>query len=253
MHGTLELESTYGKGTKAVLTMPMKRAVGAQSLETMSEEAAMESSLALSTAPFQRKNSDNLPSSAASYGRSQEKAKSSPKRSQKTDKAITGGFEQREEVLVLVVEDNLINQRIAVKSCERLGFHTAAANNGQEALDYLASGKRADVVLCDCQMPVLDGLEATRKLRTEEPFASMPLSDVVQTSTGGVRRTTSKARKLKDIPVIALTASAIPGDRERCIAAGMDDYLTKPLDTNAMEEKICKWAFRRQSVVDDDR
>ncbi|MEM1182304.1 MAG: response regulator [Acidobacteriota bacterium] len=108
----------------------------------------------------------------------------------------------RHEIRVLVVEDNAVNQLLAVHQLKFLGFGVEAVENGKLALQKLA-GERFDLVLMDCQMPELDGWETTRRLRA----ASGPEHNV---------------------PVIAVTAHAIEGWREKCFAAGMDDYLPKP-------------------------
>lgn len=107
---------------------------------------------------------------------------------------------------VLLVEDNAVNQKLMSRILEKLGADVTVAGNGEVAIAKLTS-TRFEVVLMDCQMPVLDGYEATRRIR----------SGAAGPST-------------KTIPIIALTAHALSGDRERCIAAGMNDYLTKPID-----------------------
>jgi len=107
---------------------------------------------------------------------------------------------------VLVAEDNAVNQRVIVRLLEKMGHIPIVAYNGQEAVDTYES-RPFDVVLMDVQMPVMDGLTATKTIRDSE--ARHP----------GRRR----------IPIMALTAYAMRGDRERCLAAGMDEYLTKPV------------------------
>lgn len=122
-----------------------------------------------------------------------------------------------------------------MKTIRKLGFtNVAAANDGRQALDYLLNLKITvphkippTVILMDIQMPVMDGYEATYKLRHEEPF----ISD----------------EDLRDVPVVALTASAIQGDREKCFEKGMSDYLSKPFSTEDLDRMIVKWAVRRRT------
>jgi CheY-like chemotaxis protein len=106
---------------------------------------------------------------------------------------------------ILLAEDNLANQLVAEKLLAKMGHHVEIVANGRMALDRLEHTD-FDVVLMDCQMPVLDGYEATRQLRLR-----------------------SEERQKTRIPVVALTAYAMVGDREKCLAAGMDDYVTKPI------------------------
>ncbi|MBX3469285.1 MAG: response regulator [Planctomycetes bacterium] len=114
---------------------------------------------------------------------------------------------------VLVAEDNPINQRLAVRMLERLGFQAEVAGNGEEAVRAVAARDFA-CVLMDCQMPVVDGYEATARIRA---------------AWDGVRPRT---------PIIALTASAMQGDRERCLAVGMDDHLPKPVRPDALRAAL---------------
>ncbi|MFK7995033.1 MAG: response regulator [Granulosicoccus sp.] len=118
---------------------------------------------------------------------------------------------------ILVVEDNAVNQEVALGMLEKIGFNASVADNGQEGIDRLAS-ESFDLVLMDCQMPVLDGYAATHALRARE-------------SELGKER----------LPIIALTANAMTGDAEKCFAAGMDDYLSKPFEEHMLEEKIVFW------------
>ncbi len=105
---------------------------------------------------------------------------------------------------ILLVEDNPINQKVASRLLEKAGHSVTIAGNGKEALDCVLRG-RFDLVLMDLQMPEMDGLEATQEIRRHE--------------AGSPRR----------LPIVALTARALVGDRERCLAAGMDGYVTKPV------------------------
>ena len=116
---------------------------------------------------------------------------------------------------LLLVEDNSMNQLVATKLLVKLGYEVAVSANGLEALESMADAEY-DAVLMDCQMPVMDGYAATREIRRRE---------------GGTRHT----------PVIAMTAAAMQGDREACFAAGMDDYLTKPIRPDALGETLTRW------------
>jgi CheY-like chemotaxis protein/HPt (histidine-containing phosphotransfer) domain-containing protein len=118
---------------------------------------------------------------------------------------------------VLLVEDHPVNQKVAQKLLERLGLTVDVADNGEIALEKLRAQIYA-MVLMDCQMPVLDGYSATRRLREIE-------------NEQGKQR----------MPVIAMTAHAMSGDRERCLQAGMDDYLSKPLDRQLLEQTLVRW------------
>ena len=126
--------------------------------------------------------------------------------------------EQRPAVAaaVLVAEDNEVNQKVAVKILEKLGYRVELAENGKEALAACAR-RRYDAVLMDGQMPGMDGYEATRRIRERE--------------TRGGRR----------LPIIAMTASAMKGDREKCLESGMDDYVTKPVTPENLEAVLRKW------------
>jgi signal transduction histidine kinase/ActR/RegA family two-component response regulator len=118
---------------------------------------------------------------------------------------------------VLLVEDNFVNQRVAVYMLAKLGHSVDVARHGREAIDML-SQSAYDLVLMDCQMPEMDGFEATRLIRD-------PASTVLD----------------HQIPVVAMTANAYPEDRARAIAAGMNDFLAKPVDRSVLADMIEKW------------
>lgn len=133
---------------------------------------------------------------------------SSAARTIKTSSHVTAPLETnspRQRLSILVAEDNLINQKLAKKVLEKAGHAVTIANNGIEAIAAV-NQKQFDLVLMDVQMPKMDGLTATAAIRQEE-----------------------KGRRT---PIIALTAHAMPGDREKCIGAGMDEYMTKPLNVD---------------------
>ena len=126
--------------------------------------------------------------------------------------------------IILIAEDNDVNQSVAVQMLERRGYRTEIARDGLEALAALARRPFA-AVLMDCQMPELNGYDATRELRRRE---------------NGHRH----------IPVIAMTAHALRGDRERCLASGMDDYLAKPLRPGKLDRILRRWAPRTADGAD---
>jgi len=126
---------------------------------------------------------------------------------------------------ILLVEDNLINQKLASILLQRLGHDIDLAEHGEAALNALAS-KDYDLVLMDCRMPVMDGFTATRMIRTGA----------------------AKVRNAQ-IPIIAMTADAMEGDRERVLEVGMDDYLTKPIDAQKLAETISHWLAERSDAA----
>ena len=124
---------------------------------------------------------------------------------------------------VLVVEDNAVNLAVARSMLEKLHCSVVAAGNGREALEQFEK-QELELVLMDCQMPEMDGLTATRLIREREVLAKRPR-----------------------LPIIALTANALSGDRERCLEAGMDDYLAKPFTVAQLREAIARWPRPIQS------
>ncbi|MBH0198488.1 MAG: response regulator [Nitrospira sp.] len=135
---------------------------------------------------------------------------------------------------ILIVEDNLINQKLAVRMAEKLGYQAFVAENGEEALKALETEDFA-VVIMDCQMPVMDGFEATRRIRERE-------SSLVKREAPNEIRDASDERRTAHIPIIAVTANAMHGDREHCLAAGMDDYLAKPIQMETLRAVLHRWA-----------
>lgn len=117
---------------------------------------------------------------------------------------------------LLLVEDNPVNQLVATKLLQKFGYHFSIAENGEQALAKIAE-QHFDAILMDCQMPIMDGFEATRTIRLLE------------------------GKSDKHIPIIGLTANALEGDREKCLAAGMDDYTTKPIKIDELQTKLNYW------------
>ena len=125
---------------------------------------------------------------------------------------------------ILVVEDNELNQQVAREILEQAKFHVEIANHGQEAIDKLAL-KRFDCVLMDVQMPVMDGFTATSVLREDSEF--------------------------EDLPILAMTANATVEDRQRCLEAGMNDHIAKPISPALLFETLLKWVPHRERDVSD--
>ena len=115
----------------------------------------------------------------------------------------------------LVVEDNAVNQEMARAMLDMMGFSVTTASNGEEGVAAAAADPDLTLILMDCQMPVMDGLAAARAIRATE--------------------------SQRHVPIVALTGNAMPGDREACVAAGMDDYLAKPFSLSALRTVIDKW------------
>lgn len=138
--------------------------------------------------------------------------KSDEQQLEKKQKAITAPLKS---IRVLLAEDNLVNQKLAVGVLEKLGCHVTVAQNGVQALAAL-SAQKFDVVLMDLEMPEMDGIEATSEIRRREHNSK------------------------QHVPIIAMTAHAMVGDRERCLEAGMDDYLSKPVRLNEIKSMLTK-------------
>jgi signal transduction histidine kinase/DNA-binding response OmpR family regulator len=126
---------------------------------------------------------------------------------------------------ILLAEDNAVNQRVALRILEGAGHRVVLASNGREAIELLA-GQRFDLVLMDVQMPEMDGLETARAIRLRETAAGSP-----------------------GIPIIAMTANAMTGDREHCLEAGMNDYISKPIRARDLLELIARIGSRTAPVA----
>ena len=124
---------------------------------------------------------------------------------------------------ILLVEDNLINQQVALGILQVQGYKVTVAGNGREALDAHAQGD-FDLILMDCDMPEMDGFEATREIRTREGSSSG-----------------------EHVPIVALTANAMAQDREDCLAAGMDDYLSKPFTMAGLQNMLDRWVSSKKA------
>jgi CheY-like chemotaxis protein len=116
--------------------------------------------------------------------------------------------------LVLVAEDNPVNQMLAVRQLDKCGYRTEVVANGHEALEATAQASYA-AVLMDCQMPEMDGYDASRQIRNRE-------------------------RTGEHLPIVAMTAHSMSGDRDKCLAAGMDEYLSKPIRTIELRDTLAR-------------
>jgi CheY-like chemotaxis protein len=126
--------------------------------------------------------------------------------------------------LILVAEDNAVNQKLAVRLLEKLGYRADVVANGLETLEALSRIRYA-AVLMDCQMPEMDGFEATVEIRVREKLLGF------------------------HTPIIAMTANALQGDKERCLVAGMDDYVPKPVRVQDLEAALALWVHHTDSPV----
>jgi CheY-like chemotaxis protein len=121
---------------------------------------------------------------------------------------------------ILLAEDNIVNQKVALAQLKGLGFTADAVANGHEALAALKQVPY-DIIFMDCQMPEMDGYEASRLIRIAE--------------------NTSTVSWKAPVPIVAMTAHAMTGDREKCLAVGMDDYLSKPVRKADLQSALIKW------------
>lgn len=238
MHGQIWLDSKLDHGTTATFTIPFKKVEYSSGKHTQLVDIGalpdrLHSELSMSVDDARqdskgRRISPPLPHSPLSNASG---------RATKGDSAIPM---DRAKYHVLIVEDNAVNQQIALKFIKGLKFSANAVWNGKEALQYLlkatnpalpveekASYPVPHLILMDCQMPVLDGYHATHILRHHEPYSTI--------------------EAINRIPIVAMTASAIQGDREKCEKAGMDDYLAKPVKRPVLEKMIVKWVTQPQN------
>ena len=245
MRGQIWLESKLDQGTTATFRIPFKKPEFTNSAQAPLVEVGalpdrMHSELSLSadnpgTDAKGRQISPPQPHSPHS---------NASVRASKGDKSMTDTT--RNNFHMLVVEDNPVNQQIALKFIKGLRFTASAVWNGKEALQYLLKATDSSlpaeekanypvpcIILMDCQMPVLDGYHATHVLRHHAPYKDV--------------------EAIQRIPIIAMTASAIQGDREKCEKAGMDDYLSKPVKRTVLERMIVKWIARDVKSPEDPK
>ncbi|KAK5069156.1 hypothetical protein LTR64_008691 [Lithohypha guttulata] len=225
MNGSITFSSTPDVGTRAVVTMSFKEA--SQEDEEIDLDV-LDQSHALAT---DAKHITKAYTSLDDTKRLPTRQTSARRGSQDQGHALsTVSMTERNKKLILIVEDNAVNLKIATVMTERLGFQVITASNGEEALNLLAERVGSllpcpDIILMDCMMPIMDGYEATRRLRQD--ISRFPASS-------------------RGTPIIALTASAHKGDMERCLEAGMNDYLIKPVNKKKLEQALVQWTLKAQ-------
>ncbi|KAK0729137.1 hypothetical protein B0T21DRAFT_292312 [Apiosordaria backusii] len=237
MKGRMVLESTLGTGTTATFWIPFNKPQGAQKsklvqIDPISDRLQSEMSVSCHSSEY-----DHVLGTPPDVGSMLGDRGRSAWRNSAVNLPGIGSPEEdlspqeRSKIHILVVEDNAINQQIAIKTIRKLGFNVTAAWNGKEALDYLTAAKeglqrKPDIILMDVQMPLIDGYKCTHLLRHHLPYKPY----------------------VSNVPIVAMTASAIQGDREKCKRAGMDDYLSKPVKSKILERMLVRWSTKARST-----
>ena len=146
---------------------------------------------------------------------------------------------------ILLAEDNPVNQKLAKILLTNAGYHVEVANNGKEAVEkYMASPKDFDLIFIDVQMPEMDGLEATREIRNWEAKLIAHSSQLKGKADSDITAMSFQlSARSERIPIVAVTAHTMKGDREKCFESGMDDYIAKPIKREVVYEMINKWVF----------
>ncbi|KAL7927197.1 hypothetical protein ACQKWADRAFT_100881 [Trichoderma austrokoningii] len=233
MNGRIKLESNVGSGTKATFWIPFMKPTGARAPSlaeagAISDRLQSELSLSCNSSEYEQltsasQGSDGPVNGPVSKTRRRVSIKTPPPTEQELPRS------ERSRLHILVVEDNPVNQKIATRTIGKLGFQVSATGNGKEALDYMigtskGQNKKPDIILMDVQMPIIDGYKCTHLLRHHLPYKKL----------------------VQDVPIVAMTASAIQGDREKCTRAGMDDYLPKPVTMKVLEKMLIRWSLTRR-------
>ncbi len=154
------------------------------------------------------------------------------------------------DVRILLAEDNVVNQKVAVRMLQKIGHRVDVVQNGQEAFEAIERTPY-DLILMDCQMPEMDGLQATKKIREAERGKEQGKELAVRSKEQdtGISETSDASRltpqKDSRVPIIALTANALSGDRKDCLEVGMDDFLAKPVRIEELKKMILKWLPHR--------
>ncbi|POR37491.1 Hybrid signal transduction histidine kinase J [Tolypocladium paradoxum] len=234
MRGRITLESTVGTGTTATFWIPFNkpqgpREAGLVQCGAIPDRLQSELGLSCNSSEYEQVAGASTGSDGAPLPSSVPRRRHSIRTPPSVDQDLPRS--ERARMHILVVEDNPVNQKIATKTIGKLGFQVTAAWNGKEALDYLMGtlqghNTKPDMILMDVQMPVIDGYKCTHLLRHHLPYKSI----------------------LQDVPIVAMTASAIQGDREKCTKAGMDDYLAKPVTMAILERMLIRWCLSRRQI-----
>ncbi len=145
---------------------------------------------------------------------------------------------------ILVAEDNVVNQKVAVRMLQKLGYAVDVAHNGIEALEALSRIPYA-AILMDCQMPEMDGFAATREIRRREARGNGLWASGKEKDPDSVPSPLASRPVPSHVPIIAMTANALREDRDRCLEAGMDDYLAKPVKLEDLEAVLRRWALEK--------
>lgn len=234
MHGRMTLVSKVGEGTCMAFCIPFNKPHGQATnlvkIEGLSARLQSEMSVSCNSSDIEQlvgTPPNDMLLNPRDKGKSPHRQQSYSAMTPTDDLSPA----ERSKIHVLVVEDNPINQQIAIKTIKKLGFGVTAAWNGKDALDYMTAAqngqkKRPNIILMDVQMPVIDGYKCTHLLRHHVPHRAY----------------------VSDVPIVAMTASAIQGDKEKCRKAGMDDYLAKPVKAKMLEKMLVRWSkTKRQS------
>ncbi|KND91308.1 Hybrid signal transduction histidine kinase J [Tolypocladium ophioglossoides CBS 100239] len=245
MRGRITLESTVGTGTTATFWIPFNKPQGPRDMGlglvhsgAIPDRLQSELSLSCNSSEYEQVAGASTGSGGAPLSATMPRRRHSSRI--RTPPGVVDQDLPRSErarMHILVVEDKCVlrtfpvNQKIATRTIGKLGFQVTAAWNGKEALDYLmgtSQGRntKPDMILMDVQMPVVDGYKCTHLLRHHLPYKSI----------------------LQDVPIVAMTASAIQGDREKCTKAGMDDYLAKPVTMEILEGMLIRWCLSRRRI-----
>ena len=220
MGGHITLQSDPGEGTIATCNIPFLRYHGPTS-----------GLLTKTSLPHRAQSSDKVERTAMRPESSRDPSHETLER--KSNRSSIPSTASTTEGHILLVEDNPINRKVIALAIKKLGYEVSVVCDGQEALDYLCKQSmqpRPNAVLMDCMMPVVDGYEATRKIREDNDMFD---------------------EHVRALPIIALTASTIKGDRERCWEAGMDDYLTKPAAREELKRTLQRWVGLKRPQASD--